>query len=517
MKYLTVIYYWWILFAVYISSAQPVLSNKDFNNLYAIIPDFQVNVNSFISNASQVASSITTDSNGNFIITWGDDRNGDGNIYAQRYLSNGTALDSNFQVNDDASSAWQDNPSISADIIGNFVIAWEDERNGQWIGDIYAQRYASNGTALGSNFIVNDDQGNEYQHCPSITTDGGGNFIITWEDARNGGLSPDIYTQRYLSNGTAVGGNFKVNDDAGSARQRTPSISADDNGNFVISWGDDRNGNADIYAQRYASDGTAIDSNFKVNYDVGSAWQGEPSISADSSGNFNIIWIDGRTGNYYIYVQRYASNGTALGSNFKVNVDLSNPRHCYHSISADDNGNFIIIWQNEHNNNLDIYAQRYLSDGSALGNIFRSTKTSEGDQFEPDVELLNGRIYNTWTDDRDGRTGDDIWANVLNWNDPIGATEKEISSRPKEFHLNQNYPNPFNPSTTIQFDLPKTGQVTLKVFNVLGEELATLVSNRLPAGSYSYEWDASSLASGVYLYRLQAGNYVKTRKMVMMK
>ena len=130
---------------------------------------------------------------------------------------------------------------------------------------------------------------------------------------------------------------------------------------------------------------------------------------------------------------------------------------------------------------------------------------------------MNGRIYNTWTDDRDGRTGDDIWANVLNWNDPIGATEKEISSRPKEFHLNQNYPNPFNPSTTIQFDLPKTGQVTLKVFNVLGEELATLVSNRLPAGSYSYEWDASSLASGVYLYRLQAGDYVETRKMVMMK
>jgi hypothetical protein len=87
----------------------------------------------------------------------------------------------------------------------------------------------------------------------------------------------------------------------------------------------------------------------------------------------------------------------------------------------------------------------------------------------------------------------------------------------KTYILYQNYPNPFNPSTTIKFDLPKTSEVSLKVFNILGEEVATLVSDRLSAGSYSYEWDASRLASGVYLYRLQAGNYVETREMVLMR
>jgi len=83
--------------------------------------------------------------------------------------------------------------------------------------------------------------------------------------------------------------------------------------------------------------------------------------------------------------------------------------------------------------------------------------------------------------------------------------------------LSQNYPNPFNPTTTIKFDLPNTSEVTLKVFNILGEEIATLVSDRLSAGTYSYEWDASNLASGVYLCRLQSGDYVETRKMVLMR
>jgi hypothetical protein len=80
-----------------------------------------------------------------------------------------------------------------------------------------------------------------------------------------------------------------------------------------------------------------------------------------------------------------------------------------------------------------------------------------------------------------------------------------------------NYPNPFNPSTTIVFDLPKTSQVTLKVFNILGEEVATIVSDRLSTGSYKYDWNAGDFASGVYLYRLEAGNYIKTRKMVVIR
>jgi len=85
------------------------------------------------------------------------------------------------------------------------------------------------------------------------------------------------------------------------------------------------------------------------------------------------------------------------------------------------------------------------------------------------------------------------------------------------FILYQNYPNPFNPSTTIEFDLSSKSMVTLKIFNVLGEEVSTLVSEWLPAGSYSYEWDASNLPSGVYLYLLETAGFVETRKMVLIR
>lgn len=89
--------------------------------------------------------------------------------------------------------------------------------------------------------------------------------------------------------------------------------------------------------------------------------------------------------------------------------------------------------------------------------------------------------------------------------------------KPTKFSLKQNYPNPFNPNTTIEFAMPRSGIVLLKIYSTLGEEVTTLVSEKLEPGKYKYDWDASSLASGVYLYRIQAGNYVDSKKMVLLR
>ena len=242
-------------------------------------------------------------------------------------------------------------------------------------------------------------------------------------------------------------------------------------------------------------------------------------MAIDLSGNFVITWWDLRHAEYDIYAQRYAFDGSPLGNNFKVNDDLGTRDQKNPAISCDSYSNFVITWtDNRHDeNDHDIYAQRYTSNGSPVDSNFRVTNTSFKIQKHPDVKLWNNRIYNTWTDNRAGGSGYDIWANVLDWNNPVGIIEKELSQRPSEFNLMQNYPNPFNPITTIEFDLPSNSEVTLKIFNLLGEEIAILLSASLLSGSHSVQWDASKYASGIYLYKLQAGNYVETKKMVLMK
>ncbi len=93
----------------------------------------------------------------------------------------------------------------------------------------------------------------------------------------------------------------------------------------------------------------------------------------------------------------------------------------------------------------------------------------------------------------------------------------EVMEAPEGFELSQNYPNPFNPTTNIQFTLQQAGNVSLKVFNMLGQEVATLLNGRVGSGLQTVQFDASDLASGVYLYRLQAGNKVQTNKMLLIK
>jgi plastocyanin len=97
------------------------------------------------------------------------------------------------------------------------------------------------------------------------------------------------------------------------------------------------------------------------------------------------------------------------------------------------------------------------------------------------------------------------------------VNENVTTGAPVSFELRQNFPNPFNPATAITFSIPETGSVTLKVFNLLGGEVATLVNGRLSAGLHSVLWDAKDAASGRYLYRLEAGGITQTRGMVLLR
>ena len=166
---------------------------------------------------------------------------------------------------------------------------------------------------------------------------------------------------------------------------------------------------------------------------------------------------------------------------------------------------------------MDIYAQRYLNDGSVLGNVFRLTDTSEGKQTEPDVKLWNGRIYNTWKENRIGNTWYDIWANILDWEKPVGARGDADNPKYLNYNLLQNYPNPFNPTTKIKFKIPQSIKVKIEVFNLLGQSIVTLLNKKMPAGSHEIEFNAKNLPSNVYLYRIQTNEFQQVKKMILIK
>ena len=143
------------------------------------------------------------------------------------------------------------------------------------------------------------------------------------------------------------------------------------------------------------------------------------------------------------------------------------------------------------------------SYGTQNFDFARSVKqTSDGGYIAAGVASISGsKIYLIKTDENGFITGmHDSKNNVFN-----------------NFLLLQNYPNPFNPVTTIKFYLPKNSVVSLKIYNILGEEITTLISAPLLSGFHRYQWDATKFASGIYLYQLQAQNYTETKKMFLIK
>jgi hypothetical protein len=134
--------------------------------------------------------------------------------------------------------------------------------------------------------------------------------------------------------------------------------------------------------------------------------------------------------------------------------------------------------------------------------------------------LWNNRIYNTWQDNRVGGTGFDIWANVLDWEDPVAIIDDEAI--PSVFTLHQNYPNPFNPKTTIRYRLSMTGNVQLTIYNTIGQKVRMLVNKQQTPGNYTVQWDSRNdnnkeMPSGIYIYRITISNGTLTGKMVLVR
>ena len=135
-------------------------------------------------------------------------------------------------------------------------------------------------------------------------------------------------------------------------------------------------------------------------------------------------------------------------------------------------------------------------------------------------DAANHFPVNPWTMPTDTWTNDNVKTDqetdpYTSYTNYTGV--KKVSETPFTYNLYQNYPNPFNPTTTIKFSIQKPGTVTLKIYNILGQEVSTLINREMNTGSYSISFDASRLSSGVYFYSIKSGSFVQTKKMMLLK
>jgi len=312
--------------------------------------------------------SVAADASGNFIVVWWGSGEGQyiGGIFGRRYDSEGTALGAEFPVNTtNVQSAY---PSVAAAAGGNFVVVWQGQ-DGSGAG-IFGQRFDGAGEAEGAEFQVNTFTTHN-QGIPDVAFDASGNFVVVWRSAYQDGSSPGVFGQRYDSAGVPRGSEFRINSHTPGV-QTNPAVASDADGNFVVVWQSIQDGSGNgVFGQRFDSAGHPQGAEFRVNSYTTNA-QEYPFVASDTAGNFVVVWDSaGQDGSSFgIFGQRFDSAGVAQGGEFRVNSETTFAQ-TEPSVAADASGNFLVVWQSGDGSNLGVFGQLYDSGGAAQGAEFQ--------------------------------------------------------------------------------------------------------------------------------------------------
>lgn len=198
-------------------------------------------------------------------------------------------------------------------------------------------------------------------------------------------------------------------------------------------------------------------------------------------------------------------SGNIIIDNFLLSSYASN-----FSVSLLDETSFLVFYKK----NDKLYMHPYTTNGVSQKSVFEIANLTSFGSKNFDYKVSNGNIVFTWSDMRNGNY--DVFAKVFKLSSITDVGDENPNSI-SDYSLAQNYPNPFNPSTTINYQIPTTSFVTLKVYDMLGNEVAILVDEEKPAGNYKIDFDGSKLATGIYFYSLRANNFVQNRKMILLK
>ena len=263
---------------------------------------------------------------------------------------------------------------------------------------------------------------------------------------------------------------------------------------------------------------------------------GLPVTACDTSrsafrGNIYVLWSDQRNGqtNTDVFITRSTDKGNTWSDPVRVNDDNSYRQQFLPWMTIDQTTGFIYVVFYDRRNTIGDLTDVYLAKSTDGGHSFENFQISDS-SFYPlkniffgdyiNIAAYNRRVHPIWM--RLDNSNLSVWTAM--YYDTTGITNLPVSENiPSDYSLEQNYPNPFNPSTVIDYYLPVGGRVVIKVYDILGNEVTNLVDQMLAAGKHRVVFNAAQadhqikLSGGIYFYRITAGNFTDTKKMILLK
>ncbi len=413
-----------------------------------------------------------------------------GEIYYKRSTNGGVSWGPETRLTNNPAISRSPSVSVSGSVVH---VVWSDERDGNF--EIYYKRSSDAGISWSGDIrLTNNPGASEY---PSM--DVSGSFVhVVWQDERD--QNQEIYYKRSTNGGISWGKEIRLINDIHESF--LPSISV--SGLYVhVAWFDRRE-NEEIYYNHSSDGGTTWGTNLRLT--TNPAYSEFTSISVSVS-VVHVVWMDFRDSNWEIYYKRSTNGGINWEADKRLTTNSS--MSWYPSVSS--SGSVVhVAWQEYRDYNWDIYYKRSTDGGISWGTDTRLTN-NPSDTECPSVAVSGSVVHVVW-----GYNYEDIYYKRNPTGNSIGVININ-SEIPNHFSLSQNYPNPFNPKTVISFQLAVNSFAELKVYDLLGREVAFLVNENLRAGTYEVDWDATNYPSGVYYYKIVTNDFSETKKMVLVK
>ncbi len=362
------------------------------------------------------APAIAPDRMGGAVVAWQDDRNGNYDIFAQKVDMLGKIQWTAEGVAVCPDTKRQGFPKLVEDGTGGAIVTWCDDRSGNC--DVFAQRVDANGAVAWSSGGVPVSKVSGGRTAPAIVGDGMGGAIIAWHEKRTG--SYDIYVQRIDASGKMKWGSGGLGVCTMTADQLYPVLSVDGAGGAIIAWDDNRNGSHDVYAQRVSSSGGVEWTPNGVAVCTAAGNQQNPAIIPNGSGGAIVVWHDQRSGTFDIYSQMLSESGEPMWGADGIPLCQAKGDQSSPALTSDGKGGAIVVWCDKRGSDYDIYSQRVNASGKTQWGPDGVLVCSEGgDQMLPALvsDGFGGAIM-VWHDNRDSSY--DIYAERL---DAAGAPQ----------------------------------------------------------------------------------------------